>query len=105
MTATHGVFDPYAADRSERLNHPKLRTPPQKYGTQYVSDGFRQRLWDVLPETTDQERVEWDVPPPAEQLRKAEEATLRDPGQPKITQDAPQWLKDALQRWGVPLSG
>ena len=186
MSSTPGILDLYAADRSERLNHPKLGTPeyktlrthdrerrdavqrllargalqtgeeffcaawifnhgetpddawqahslalkgaelghrparwlaaaaydrwcmyrgqPQKYGTQYVSDGFRQRLWDVLPETTDLERSAWDVPPIAEQLRKAEEATLRDPEQPKITRDAPQWLKDALQRWGVPLS-
>jgi len=80
------------------------RGQPQKYGTQYVSDGFRQRLWDVLPETTYQERAEWDVPPIAEQLRKAEEATRKDAEQPKTANDAPQWLKDALQRWGVPLS-
>jgi len=45
------------------------------------------------------------VPPIAEQLRKAKEATIRDPEQPKITRDAPQGLKDALQRWGVPQSG
>ncbi len=80
------------------------RGEPQKYGTQYVSDGFRQRLWDVTPETTDEERAAWDVPPLAEQLRKAEEATRRDPNQQKITRDAPQWLKDAMVRWGVPLS-
>ncbi len=77
---------------------------PQKYGTQYVSDGIRQRLWDVGPGTTDEERAEWDVPPLAEQLQKAEEATRNHPEQPRITEDAPQWLKDALQRWGVPLS-
>ncbi len=47
---------------------------PQKYGTNYVYDGYRDRLWDVTPETTDEERAEWDVPPLAEQLRKAEEA-------------------------------
>ena len=80
------------------------RGQPQKYGTQYVSDGFRQRLWDVVPETTDQERADWDVPPLAEQVRKAEEATRKDPEPPRITHDAPQWLKDALHRWGVPLS-
>ena len=80
------------------------RGKPQRYGTQYVSDGVRQRLWDVVPETTDQERAEWDVPPIAEQLRKADEATRNDPMQPKITRDAPPWLKDAMQRWGVPLS-
>lgn len=186
MSLTPGIFDLYAADRSERLNHPKLGTPeyqalrvrdqarrdsvrrlleagalqtgedlfcaawifnhgdtpddawqahalaakadalghrparwlaaaaydrwcmyrgqPQKYGTQYVSDGRRQRLWDVLPGTTDAERAERDVPPLAEQLLKAEEATRRDPEQPKITKAAPCWLKDALARWGVPLS-
>ncbi len=72
---------------------------PQKYGTQYVSDGKRQRLWDVETATTDEERAEWDVPPLAEQLRKAEEAS-RYPQLP-IGEDAPQWLKDALVRWGV----
>ena len=81
------------------------RGNPQKFGTQYVSDGKRQRLWDVLPETTDQERANWDVPSLAEQIRKAVEATRRNPDQPKITEEAPQWLKDALKRWGVPLSG
>jgi hypothetical protein len=36
---------------------------PQKYGTQYVSDGVRQRLWDVDERTTDTERAAWNVPP------------------------------------------
>lgn len=71
---------------------------PQKYGTQYVSDGKRQRLWDVEPDTTDLQRAEWDVPALVEQIRKAEEATRIDPPGP-IDEDAPQWLKDALQRW------
>jgi hypothetical protein len=71
---------------------------PQKYGTQYVSDGKRQRLWDVEPDTTDLERAEWDVPPLAEQLRKAEEATRNHPPTP-VAEDAPQWLLDALHRW------
>lgn len=71
---------------------------PQKYGTQFVPDGRRHRVWDVDPATTDDERAAWDVPPLAEQLRKAEEATRLDP--PKaIDDDAPQWLKDAIQRW------
>src|SRR6185295_13830822 len=47
---------------------------PQKYGTQYTNDGIRHRLWDVDPDTTDAERAAWNVPPLAEQLRKAEEA-------------------------------
>ncbi len=71
---------------------------PQKYGTQYVSDGKRQRLWDVEPDTTDLQRAEWDVPSLADQIRKAEEATRIDPPGP-IVEDAPQWLKDAIQRW------
>ena len=59
---------------------------PQKYGTQYVHDGIRHRLWDVNPDTTDAERAAWNVPPLAEQLRKAEEATRIDPPQPiKLT--------------------
>ncbi len=36
---------------------------PQKYGTQYVTEGDRWRLWEVDPATTDQERKEWSVPP------------------------------------------
>ncbi len=70
----------------------------QKYGTQYVSDGKRQWLWDVESSTTDEERAEWDVPPLAEQLRKAEEATRNHPPLP-LGDDAPWWLKAAIQRW------
>lgn len=73
---------------------------PQKYGTQYATDGKRHRLWDIEPATTDAERAEWDVPPLAEQLRKAEEATRVDPPGP-IGEDAPQWLQDALKRWNT----
>ena len=71
---------------------------PQKYGTQYVSDGERQRLWDVDPATTDEDRARWDVPPLEEQLRKADEATRNHPPTP-IGDDAPGWLRDALKRW------
>jgi hypothetical protein len=71
---------------------------PQKYGTQYVSDGKRQRLWDVEPGTTDLQRAQWDVPALMDQIRKAEEATRIDPPGP-IEEDAPQWLKDAILRW------
>jgi hypothetical protein len=71
---------------------------PQKFGTQYVSDGRRQRLWDVEPATSDEERARWDVPPLAEQLRKAEPASRAGPPAP-VGEDAPQWLKDALKRW------
>ena len=72
---------------------------PQKYGTQYVHDGIRHRLWDVDLGTTDAERAAWNVPPLAEQLRKAEEATRIDPPQPIKLDDAPWWLKEALLRW------
>ena len=73
---------------------------PQKYGTQYVSDGKRQQLWDVDPATTDEERANWDVPPLAEQHQKAEEATRLHPPIP-VLEDAPKWLKEAIQRWEV----
>ncbi|MEM1270400.1 MAG: hypothetical protein AAGI08_10165 [Bacteroidota bacterium] len=71
---------------------------PQKYGTQFAIDGVRHRLWDVQPETTDAERAEWDVPPLAEQLRRAEELTRRHPPGP-IGEGAPKWLTDAIERW------
>jgi hypothetical protein len=71
----------------------------QKYGTQYVSDGIRQRLWDVDPTTIDAERAAWNVPPLAEQIRQTEEATRIDPPQPINLDDAPWWLKEALLRW------
>jgi hypothetical protein len=74
---------------------------PQKYGTNYVTDGVRHRLWDTDPATTDAERAAWDVPPLAEQLRKAEEATQIDPPGPINQATAPWWLKDALRRWGM----
>jgi hypothetical protein len=62
---------------------------PQKYGTQYVPVSVphragwawfwwtawtarRVRLWDVDPDTTDDERQAWDVPPLAEALARAD---------------------------------
>lgn len=69
----------------------------QKYGTQFAPDGVRHRLWDVEPATTDAERAGWDVPPLAEQLRRADELTRTAP-QPPMGQ-APAWLKGALTRW------
>lgn len=70
---------------------------PQKYGTQFVPDGARYRLWDVEAGTTDAERALWNVPPLAEQQRRAEEMTRREP-QPSMD-EAPGWLKVALKRW------
>lgn len=69
----------------------------QKYGTQFVPDGKRYRLWDVDPETTDEERRQWDVPPLAKQLQRAEELTHRQPQPPM--DDAPEWLRAAVKRW------
>ncbi len=51
---------------------------PQKYGTQYTTrDDGPYRLWDVDPNTTDEERAAWNVPPLAEALRQAEELNQR----------------------------
>ena len=62
---------------------------PQKYGTQYVSEGERWRLWDVDPATTDAERSEWNVPPLAEALRRADEMTRTRPPQVRPAQPKP----------------
>jgi hypothetical protein len=70
---------------------------PQKYGTQIVPDGKRQRVWDVEPATSDAERAEWGVPSLAEMQRRAEELTCIEPMPPMDA--APDWLKDALPRW------
>jgi hypothetical protein len=70
---------------------------PQKYGTQFVPDGVRYRLWDLEPATTDAERAAWDVPPLAQQLRRAEAMTRTEP-QPPLD-GAPAWLTDAVARW------
>ena len=56
-----------------------LQNKPQKYGTQYRSDGDRWKLWDVDPATTDAERAAWDVPSLAEALALAEELTRDNP--------------------------
>ena len=77
---------------------------PQRYGTNYVYDGKQDRLWEVDSQTTDEERAEWDVPPLAEQLRKAEEANkhktpLSESERKEFEANAPEWLKEALKRW------
>jgi hypothetical protein len=72
---------------------------PQKYGTQIVPDGKRQRVWDVEPTTSDTERAEWDVPSLAEMEKRADEVTLKETMPPM--DGAPQWLKDALIRWSA----
>lgn len=70
---------------------------PQKFGTNIVPDGTRQRVWDVDPQTTDAERAAWDVPPIAEMERRAAETSAREPMPPM--DQAPAWLKAALVRW------
>ena len=77
---------------------------PQKYGTNYVYDGYRDRLWDVDPQTTDEEREAWDVPTLAEQLRKAEEASrhqtpMSESERREFEANAPECLKEVLKRW------
>lgn len=70
---------------------------PQKYGTNIVPDGRRQRVWDVDPRTGDDERAIWDVPPLEEMLRRAERLTLSEPMPPMS--EAPPWLQQAIERW------
>ncbi|WP_018348757.1 hypothetical protein [Longispora albida] len=72
---------------------------PQRFGTQFVPDGTRWRLWDVEPATTDADRAAWDVPRLADQLHRAEEQTRTVP-QPPLDA-APVWLRDALRRWAA----
>jgi hypothetical protein len=71
---------------------------PQKYGTQFVPDSKRHRLWDVEPTTTDADRAAWGVPSLAEQLARAEEMNQSGEPMPPMD-DAPKWLKDAIRRW------
>ncbi len=72
---------------------------PQQYGTQFVPDGKRIRLWDVDPATTDAERAANHVPALREQLRQAEISTQQDP-QTGIDKDkVPHWMREALERW------
>lgn len=99
------------ASVASRRGHPKARWlaaaaydrwcmyegRPQKFGTQFVPDGERYRLWDVEPTTTDAERAEWDVPNLSAQLARADEMT-RTESQPPMD-DAPEWLRGALERW------
>ena len=77
---------------------------PQKYGTNYVYDGQKDRLWNVDPDTTDEERAEWDIPLLAEQLRKAQEANqqklpVSEEEQREFESNTPEWLKQALKKW------
>jgi hypothetical protein len=72
---------------------------PQRFGLQYVPDGTRLRVWDVSPETTDEERAEWDVPPLEKLNEAAKEATEKYDMSTISMETKPQWLKDAIKRW------
>ena len=71
---------------------------PQKYGTQFVPDGKRWRLWDVDPDTTDAERTANHVPALQEQLKQADRYT-QEGGFGIEKNQAPGWLREALERW------
>jgi hypothetical protein len=72
---------------------------PQKYGTNFVPDGKRWRLWEVDPTTTDDERATNHVPSLQEQLKQAERFTQEMPQSGIDKEKAPEWLKEALERW------
>jgi hypothetical protein len=72
---------------------------PQKFGTQIVPDGRGYRVWDTDPGTTDAERAACNVPPLAEQHRRAAEESKCTPLPPMDL--APEWLKAALVRWAI----
>jgi hypothetical protein len=74
------------------------QSKPQKYGTQFVPDGKRWRLWDVDPATSDAERSANHVPALQEQFNQAERYT-QDGGFGVDFDTAPEWLKEALRRW------
>lgn len=74
---------------------------PQKFGLQYVPDGIGLRLWDVDPETTDDERAEWEVPPLTELYQIAANASKNYDLSSINMETKPQWLKDAIKRWGL----
>jgi hypothetical protein len=52
---------------------------PQAYGTQYTSREGRWVLYEVDPATTDAQRAEWNVPPLAQALQRAEEMNQKMP--------------------------
>jgi hypothetical protein len=70
---------------------------PQKYGTQIVPDGKRQRVWHWDPATTDAERRAADVSTLAELNAEAERITRLEPVPPE--ESAPDWLKAGIEKW------
>src|SRR5581483_5291946 len=70
---------------------------PQKYGTQFLFDGKRYRLWDVDPATTDEERAVYSVPSLTDAPKFLEELARQDP-HPSMD-NSPEWLKELIKRW------
>jgi hypothetical protein len=70
---------------------------PQKYGTQIVPNGVGYRVWDTDQTVTDDERAALEVPPLAEQHRRAAEGSRTWPQPPMEL--APKWLREARARW------
>jgi hypothetical protein len=52
---------------------------PQAYGTQYISREGKWVLYKVDPAITDAQRAEWNVPPLAQALQRAEEMNQKMP--------------------------
>lgn len=52
---------------------------PQKYGTQYQRVGRHVTFYRVDPDTTDDERAEWNVPPLAHALQRLERMNAQPP--------------------------
>lgn len=69
----------------------------QKFGTQIVPDGVGYRVWETDPNTTDEDRKRYNVPPISE-MRKRALADSKRLEQPPMNQ-APKWLADAVLRW------
>ncbi|MBP9145657.1 MAG: hypothetical protein KBF21_13975 [Thermoanaerobaculia bacterium] len=61
-----------AVDRGEML-----AGRPQKYGTQFVEEGGKWKVYAVDPAVTDAERAEWGLPPLADAVAQAAEINLR----------------------------
>lgn len=66
---------------------------PQKYGTQFYSDGKSWRLLKLDPDTTDAERAEWNVLPVDEQIRMMHESY----GDPPPPDQIPEKLRWAME--------
>jgi hypothetical protein len=71
-----------AASEDRRLKH---EGKPQKYGTQFVTNGGKRGLWNVDPSINDAERARWSVPSLAEAIAgDAETAATLRMGEPAL---------------------